>query len=66
MINVKQVTLNQQITGSRSLSLDMISAILNSFEDISVEWLLRGTGEMYISDESISYAENVGEDNCEY
>lgn len=66
MINVKQVTLNQQIAGSRSLSLDVVSAILNSFEDISAEWLLRGVGEMYISGESISYAENLGEANCEY
>ena len=46
MIGVKQVTLNQQISGSRSLSLDVVIAILNSFEDISAEWLLRGSGEM--------------------
>lgn len=46
MIGVKQVTLNQQVSGSRSLSLDVVIAILNSFEDISAEWLLRGSGEM--------------------
>ena len=46
MIGVKQVTLNLQISGSRSLSLDVVIAILNSFEDISAEWLLRGSGEM--------------------
>lgn len=66
MINVKQVTLNQQITGSRSLSLDVISAILNSFEDISAEWLLRGVGEMYISDKSITYADNLSDIGSEY
>lgn len=46
LIGVKHVTLNQQISGTRSLSLDIITAILNSFEDISAEWLLRGDGEM--------------------
>lgn len=51
MIGVKQVTLNQQILGSRSLSLDTVVAILNSFEDISAEWLLRGKGEMYARQE---------------
>lgn len=66
MINVKQVTLNQQIAGSRSLSLDVISAILNSFEDISAEWLLRGTGEMYIANKSVCYVENLSEANSEY
>lgn len=62
MINVKQVTLNQQITGSRSLSLDVISAILNSFEDISAEWLLRGVGEMFIP-ESTEYADKLSDEN---
>lgn len=61
MINVKQVTLNQQIAGSRSLSLDVVSAILNSFEDISAEWLLRGVGEMFIQ-ESTEYADKLSDE----
>lgn len=60
MINVKQVTLNQQITGSRSLSLDVVTAILNSFEDVSAEWLMRGKGEMFLSDET---ANSTSSDN---
>lgn len=51
MINVKQVTLNQQITGTRGLSLEIVSSILNSFEDVSAEWLLRGKGEMFLKKE---------------
>lgn len=47
LIGIKQVTLNQQLVGDRKLSLDVISSILNSFEDISSEWLLRGVGNMY-------------------
>ena len=50
LIGVKQVTLNQQILGDRKLSVDTILAILNSFEDISAEWLLRGEGPMLKSD----------------
>lgn len=53
MIGVKQVTLNQQISGSRSLSLDVVIAILNSFEDISAEWLLRGDGSMLKTDKGL-------------
>ncbi len=46
-VGIKQVTLNQQLNGDRKLSLDTVLSILNSFEDISAEWLLRGEGEMY-------------------
>ena len=52
-IGVKQVTLNQQISGDRKLSLDIIFSILNSFPDISAEWLLRGKGNMYNTENSI-------------
>lgn len=45
-IGVKQNTLNQQIKGERGISLDIVSKILISFENISAEWLMRGEGEM--------------------
>lgn len=45
-IGVKQNTLNQQIKGERSISLDTVCKILISYEYISAEWLLRGEGEM--------------------
>lgn len=47
MIGANQKTINQQFKGERSLSLDTIIGVLSSFEDISAEWLLRGEGEMY-------------------
>lgn len=52
-IGVKQVILNQQISGDRKLSLDIVFSILNSFPDISAEWLLRGKGNMYNTENSI-------------
>lgn len=57
LIGVKQVTLNQQVVGDRKLSLDVILAILNSFEDISAEWLLRGVGNMYKNAEASTDSE---------
>ncbi|MCM0385780.1 helix-turn-helix domain-containing protein [Bacteroides fragilis] len=45
-----QNTLNRQLNGVRELSLTTINAILNTFEDISSEWLLRGKGSMLLSE----------------
>lgn len=62
-VGIKQVTLNQQLNGDRKLSLDTVLSILNSFEDISAEWLLRGEGEMYKADDK-----NINDnfDNSQY
>ena len=46
MIGVKQNTLNQQLTGDRKLSLDVVRKIISTCNDISAEWLLTGGGEM--------------------
>lgn len=46
MIGVKQNTLNQQLTGDRKLSLDVVRKIISTCNDISAEWLLTGDGEM--------------------
>lgn len=46
----QQKTLNNQIKGDTALSASTISLILEWFPDISAEWLLRGTGEMLLSD----------------
>ena len=47
---VAQNTLNRQLNGVRELGLVTVNAILGTFEDISTEWLLRGKGEMLISE----------------
>lgn len=57
-IGVNPKTLNQQFKGERSISLDSILAILSSFEDISAEWLLRGSGEMLKDTQSPPSAAN--------
>lgn len=49
-IGIKQQTINNYTKGKRTVSLDAIIAILTAYEDVSAEWLLRGKGEMLISD----------------
>lgn len=46
IIGLNVNTVNQQIRGDRSLSLETVYSILSSFEEISSEWLLRGEGNM--------------------
>lgn len=46
-INVAQATLNPQLRGDRTLAANIVVKILETFPDISAEWLLRGEGEMY-------------------
>ena len=53
IIGIPQTTLNNQLIGKRGLSLETILSIINSFEDISTDWLLKGKGEM-ISQEASS------------
>lgn len=68
LIGVKQVTFNQQLTGDRKLSLDTITSILDSFEYISAEWLLRGKGEMLTTEktEASANAQSLIPDHQDY
>lgn len=45
-IGVQQMTLWTQLNGRRKLSLETVRAILDTFPDVSAEWLMRGTGTM--------------------
>lgn len=55
---IPQNTFNNQLNGVRELSLSTINSILNTYEDISAEWLIRGTGNMLIS-ENINSDSNI-------
>lgn len=50
--SVNQKTLNNQINSDIQLSASTILLILNTFSDVSVEWLMRGTGEMLLTEQS--------------
>ena len=49
-IGLPQRTVNNYVTGDRSLSIDFIEAILAAFPELSAEWLLRGNGTMFLAD----------------
>ena len=48
-IGLAQVTVNNYILGKRKISFELIDAIAKNYPNISLEWLLRGEGEMYVS-----------------
>lgn len=48
---LRQNTLSNQLNGMRELSLQTVAAILEMNPQISAEWLMRGTGEMFNSEQ---------------
>ena len=52
-IGISETTLNNKLNGTRSLDLDTLLNIVIHFEDLSVEWLLRGDGNMLKSDKDL-------------
>ena len=46
MIDVPQPTLNRQVSGESSMTLDVFVSIMNCFPKISLDWVLRGEGNM--------------------
>jgi transcriptional regulator with XRE-family HTH domain len=49
-IGMKQTTLHNQFHGKRDLSLETVINTLTAYSDLSAEWLMRGNGDMLISD----------------
>ena len=50
-ISMPQTTVNDYITYKRKCALALVDGILTNFPTLSAEWLLRGTGEMYLTDD---------------
>lgn len=55
IIKMVQVTFNRYVNEDRSMSYEVVDAILSAFPEVSAEWLLRGEGEML---KSSSIADN--------
>ena len=65
-INVAQATLNPQLKGDRSLAANIVEKILTVFPDVSADWLMRGVGTMYSSQDADDYSCMVTDTfNCE-
>lgn len=52
LIGMVQKTVNLQIKGKSSLSASLLCSIAAQFPDISMEWLIRGNGPMFLSNTS--------------
>lgn len=50
-ISMPQTTVNDYITYKRKCALALVDGILSNFPTLSAEWLLRGTGEMYLTED---------------
>lgn len=50
-IGISPNTLSNYVQERRKLSLQVVEAILEAFPEVSAEWLIRGKGEMIISDQ---------------
>ena len=48
---IKQNTLSRQLSGTSDVSISTIISILDNFDDINAEWLLRGKGCMLNSEQ---------------
>lgn len=51
MLGMTPSTVNRQLKGDQALSSKVIEGVLTVFPDVSAEWLLRGKGEMLISEQ---------------
>ncbi len=43
-----QKRLNRQLSHGASITLDTLLRILETYPDVSADWLLRGSGDMYV------------------
>lgn len=58
-IGMEQTTVNNQLIGKRGLSIDLVLSVLDTFKDVSAEWLLRGEGEMKKQSSEIVSEDNI-------
>ena len=53
-IGMGHTTVFNQFAGNRALSLDTVLKTISSYRELSTDWLLRGNGEMIVSNETNS------------
>lgn len=53
-IGVPFASTNNYLNGAREPKVGFIIAVLSAFADVSAEWLMRGTGSMFIVDKQTS------------
>ena len=48
-IDMKQSTIFNQVNNFKTLSLETVLKTLAAYSDVSAEWLLRGSGDMFLT-----------------
>lgn len=61
-IGIAQTTLSSQLCSTRGISINVISLTLIAFPDVSAEWLLRGKGNMLLSESSEDFDNTISEE----
>lgn len=59
--NAMQTRLSRQVNGGASITCETILRFLEVFPEVSAEWLLRGKGEMILSDNMPTFSGNETE-----
>ena len=59
MVNMSQTTLNTQLKGERTLSANVVAKVLETFPEVSSEWVMRGEVSMYRKEESAGGVEEA-------
>lgn len=55
-----QKRLNSQLSHGAAISLDSVLRVLNACPDVSADWLLRGSGDIYIANGACSTGKVTG------
>lgn len=58
-IGVGSGTLSKAVKNNNSIGVDKVVRILQFYEDLSAEWLLRGKGEMLLNSRSLDSVDSV-------
>ncbi|MSS16244.1 helix-turn-helix transcriptional regulator [Bacteroidales bacterium Oil-RF-744-WCA-WT-10] len=58
-LGVTQSSLNRVMRGATEISFKLVNAILTEFDEISAEWLMRGTGTMLAEDNRAADAKRI-------
>ena len=65
-LSMSQSTLNGYTKESRKPSLALAESVLNAFESVSAEWLLRGEGDMYKKTEELPPVDVTSEESINH
>lgn len=58
-LGVTQSSLNRVMRGATEISFKLVNALLTEFNEISAEWLIRGTGTMLSDDNKAAVTKRI-------